>query len=254
MGKIESAQLAVLGDLAKKVRPGGTPSYNTPGYRDPLDTGKGSLDAKNEISAAGFLVGASGPRVRVITACPGNLVCRDGIINAQEFGRRLDSGYAGEIVPHKFKIAVAGCPNCCTKPRENDIGFCGMAEPRIVPENCIVCKKCETTCREGAIIFSNNKMVFDPALCISCGDCISGCQKHALTLKRSGLAVYIGGKMGRHPVLGMKIAEFIDEGAAIGFLDRTLAFYRGEGISGERLADTIRRIGKRKAIREILGK
>ena len=28
-------------------------------------------------------------------------------------------------IPHKFKIAVAGCRNGCTKPQENDLGIMG---------------------------------------------------------------------------------------------------------------------------------
>ena len=175
-----------------------------------------------------------------------------GIVNAQEFGRKLDAVYAGAPVPHKVKIAVAGCPNSCTKPRENDIGFAGMAEPSFTPENCIACKKCLKACKEGAIIFSDDRIAIDAGRCVTCGDCIAVCKKQALTLERSGFAVYIGGKMGRHPVLGMKIAEFADEETATGLLDRTLAFYRREGRPRERLADTLRRSGKKKAIQEIL--
>ena len=204
-----------------------------------------------EIRKAGFTTGASGPHIRVITACPGNIVCRHGIINAQEFGRNLDAIYAGAPVPHKFKIAVAGCPNACTKPRENDIGFAGMAEPLIVPEKCITCKKCIRICKEGAIIFSENKITLDPDRCEACGDCITSCPKQALSLNRSGIAVYIGGKMGRHPVIGTKIAEFATEKSAIELLDRVLVFYRREGRPRERLADSLRRVGKREAMKEI---
>ena len=139
-----------------------------------------------------------------MTACPGSRVCRHGIIDAQEFGTVLDAAYMGAPVPHKFKIAVAGCPNSCTKPRENDIGFAGIAEPHLAPEKCVACKKCLRTCGEGAILFVDGAIVLDPSRCGNCGDCITSCPEQALTLNRSGLAVYIGGKMGRHPVLGTK--------------------------------------------------
>jgi anaerobic sulfite reductase subunit C len=251
VGKIGYEQLVALGNLASTYGRGELHLTTRQGIEIPWIPA-GDLPAiKKEILSAGFSIGASGPHIRVITACPGNLVCRHGLINAQEFGRRLDSGYAGAPVPHKFKIAVSGCPNCCMKPRENDVGFSGMAEPQILSGKCIACKKCITTCREGAIIFNEDTIALDPGQCVACGDCITGCPQQALTLKRQGLAVYIGGKMGRHPVLGTKIAEFVDEVTATKLLDRTLAFYRREGRPGERLADTIKRAGKRAVIKEI---
>ena len=51
--------------------------------------------------------------------------------------------------------------------------------------------------------------------------------------------------MGRHPVLGHKIAEFVDTNTAYAFLDRCLEFYRREGKPRERLGDTIKRVGLR---------
>ena len=251
VGNLESAQLPVLAGFAEKYGRRELHLTTRQGIEIPWISSENIPKIKKEIQKAGFTTGASGPHIRVITACPGNLVCRHGIINAQEFGRNLDAVYAGALVPHKFKIAVAGCPNACTKPRENDIGFAGMAEPRIEPEKCISCKKCQRICKEGAIIFSENKITLDPKRCEACGDCITCCPKQALSLKRSGIAVYIGGKMGRHPVIGTKIAEFASETSAIELLDRVLAFYRREGRSHERLADTLKRVGKREAMKEI---
>ena len=253
-GKLESGQLPVLAKFAQKYGRGELHLTTRQGVEIPWISSENLKKINDLVRKAGLSNGISGPFIRVVTACPGNLVCRHGIVNAQEFGRKLDAVYAGAPVPHKVKIAVAGCPNSCTKPRENDIGFAGMAEPSFTPENCIACKKCLKACKEGAIIFSDDRIAIDAGRCVTCGDCIAVCKKQALTLERSGFAVYIGGKMGRHPVLGMKIAEFADEETATGLLDRTLAFYRREGRPRERLADTLRRSGKKKAIQEILGR
>ena len=35
-------------------------------------------------------------------------------------------GRAG--LPHKFKIGISGCPNGCTKPKENDLGIMGQGK------------------------------------------------------------------------------------------------------------------------------
>ena len=32
-------------------------------------------------------------------------------------------------LPHKFKIAVGGCPNNCVKPNLNDLGIVGQLIP-----------------------------------------------------------------------------------------------------------------------------
>ena len=61
----------------------------------------------------------------MITACPGNRVCKHGQKDSQDFAKEIDEKFFGTELPHKFKVAVSGCPNACTKPRENDIGFSG---------------------------------------------------------------------------------------------------------------------------------
>ena len=45
-------------------------------------------------------------------------------------------------LPHKFKIAVGGCPNNCVKPDLNDVGIIGQLIPNFDEESCNGCKKC----------------------------------------------------------------------------------------------------------------
>ncbi len=250
-GHITAEQLPQLAKIAKKYGRGELHLTTRQGVEIPWIPSKNMARAKEEITSLGFTFGASGPRIRVITACPGNLICRHGIIDAQQFGRELDERYFGAEVPHKFKIAVSGCPNSCTKPRENDVGFAGMAEPMVNAADCISCKKCLKLCKEGAITFVENTIKYDMRTCIKCGDCITGCPTKAVVLKRSGFAVFAGGKMGRHPVLGHRIAEFADKETALALLDRILEFYRREGNPRERLGETIRRLGLRTFKEEI---
>ncbi len=71
----------------------------------------------------GILKVACGPRSRNLIACPGNSVCRFGFVNTEQLAKRLDRVAFGKEVPKKFKVAIAGCPNSCAKPQENDLGF-----------------------------------------------------------------------------------------------------------------------------------
>ena len=81
-----------------------------------------------ELSQAGLTTGGTGKRVRPIVACKGT-VCVFGLIDTQalatQMHRRFYEGYAHVTLPHKFKIAVGGCPNNCVKPDLNDFGVVG---------------------------------------------------------------------------------------------------------------------------------
>jgi len=84
------------------------------------------------IAAENIVTGGTGPKVRPVVACKGT-VCVFGNIDTQglatEIHKRFFEGYAGVILPHKFKIAVGGCPNNCVKPNLNDIGIIGQRIP-----------------------------------------------------------------------------------------------------------------------------
>jgi dissimilatory sulfite reductase (desulfoviridin) alpha/beta subunit len=49
--------------------------------------------------------------------------------------------------------------------------------------------------------------------------------------------------MGRHPRLGEKIAEFVDEEQGMRIVQRCVDFYRQRGNRRERFGDLIRRVG-----------
>ena len=51
-------------------------------------------------------------------------------------------GYREVALPHKFKIAVGGCPNNCVKPDLNDVGIIGQRIPNVNADVCKGCKKC----------------------------------------------------------------------------------------------------------------
>lgn len=76
----------------------------------------------------GMETGGTGSRVRPVVSCKGT-TCRYGLIDtyalSEEIHRRFYKGYHDVELPHKFKIAVGGCPNNCVKPDLNDVGIVG---------------------------------------------------------------------------------------------------------------------------------
>jgi len=61
----------------------------------------------------GLEVGGTGPKVRPIVSCKGT-TCTFGLIDtfslSQKIHERFYVGYHSTVLPHKFKIAVGGCP------------------------------------------------------------------------------------------------------------------------------------------------
>ena len=82
--------------------------------------------------ALGLRFGGTGAKVRPVTACKGT-TCVFGSYDTQALGREIHQryylGWDKVALPHKFKIAVGGCPNSCIKPSLNDFGIEGRRTP-----------------------------------------------------------------------------------------------------------------------------
>lgn len=79
----------------------------------------------------GIAVGTSGPRLRTTTVCPGTNWCKLGLINTFSLYERIENELnirCGMDLAHKFKIAISGCPNGCTRPQGSDIGIHGQID------------------------------------------------------------------------------------------------------------------------------
>jgi len=86
---------------------------------------------EKEIHDANILAGTSGPRLRTTTSCPGNNWCKLGLVNTFSILERIEKELSikcGNDLPHKFKIALSGCPNTCTRPQGTDIGIHGQTD------------------------------------------------------------------------------------------------------------------------------
>ncbi len=88
------------------------------------------------LAEKGLEAGGTGPRVRPVVSCKGT-TCTYGLIDtyglSMKIHERFYKGWHGETLPHKFKIAVGGCPHNCVKPELNDIGIIGHHIPGAEP-------------------------------------------------------------------------------------------------------------------------
>lgn len=216
---------------------------------------------KKDLKKAGISTGACGPRSRNIVACPGSSVCRFGFTDTQKLAKKFDKKFFGKDVPKKFKIGLTGCPNSCAKPQENDIGFMAIGEPQCnthICTGCTLCAKvCEKVCRRGgrqpAIIMDENKRpVYRREFCFFEGDCVRVCPVDAWRIKQIGYTVFLGGKIGRFPMLGYKIAEFLSEEEIFKITDKAIVYYNKIAQPGERLGEAIQRIGIEEVKKDIL--
>ena len=187
--------------------------------------------------------GASGKKIRAVVACQGNKVCSNGIIDCQEICKKIDEKYFGQPVPYKFKISVTGCPASCLKAQENDFGIMGTAQPKFVEENCVTCGLCKKACKVDAIDITDGVLTLDHEKCIMCGECIRVCKKDAMQTENEGFTIYLGGKVGRKPRMGIRILKTVSEPVMYEVLERTVAYYRDNALEGERIIDVIERCG-----------
>ena len=70
----------------------------------------------------GLMTGGTGAKVRPVVSCKGT-TCQYGLIDTFSLSKKIHEhfyvGYHDVVLPHKFKIAVGGCPNNCVKPNLN---------------------------------------------------------------------------------------------------------------------------------------
>ncbi len=209
--------------------------------------------ARKELETVGVTMGACGPRIRIVAACPGNATCKWGIINTKEIARYLDEKYFREDTPHKFKLAATGCPHNCAKATENDIGVMGGILPEWEKTDCSECDLCVNTCPTGAISKTGDRYVLDTVKCINCSICTSNCPTGSWKVAKSGFILWIGGTMGKIPRLASKLGGLIENSKELyRLIDKAIEYYRANGRKRERFGHMIDRIGLEKVREELL--
>jgi nitrite reductase (NADH) large subunit len=76
-----------------------------------------------DLNAAGMVSGhAYGKALRTVKTCVGSEWCRFGTQDSTGLGVRIERMTWGSWMPHKFKIAVSGCPRNCAEATIKDFG------------------------------------------------------------------------------------------------------------------------------------
>ncbi len=76
-----------------------------------------------DLSEAGFVSGhAYGKAMRTCKTCVGDSWCRMGVQDSTGLGVKLEELTWGSWMPHKYKLAVSGCPRNCAEATIKDFG------------------------------------------------------------------------------------------------------------------------------------
>lgn len=197
----------------------------------------------------GLETGGTGPKVRPIVSCKGT-TCQYGLIDtfslSEKIHERFYKGYHNVKLPHKFKIAVGGCPNNCVKPDLNDLGVVGQQVPKADLDKCRGCKVCqiEKNCPIKNAKLEDGKINMHPESCNHCGRCVGKCPFNAVEAEVTGYKVCIGGRWGKRVAMGQPLEKiFASEEEVLSIIEKAILLFREQGEAGERFADTINRLG-----------
>ena len=256
-GKITAAQQKKIAEAAEKFGRGEVTftsrlTIEIPGI--PFDKIE---EFREFIAEEGLETGGTGSKVRPIVACKGS-VCQHGLIDtfalSEEIHHEFYKGWNTVLLPHKFKIAVGGCPNSCMKPTTNDLAIVGQMVPNYDKDLCMGCKQCpvEEVCPVGAAKVVDGVLEISDK-CNNCGKCIGVCNFDAIPDGEQGYQIAIGGMWGKRKQEAIAINKlFKTKEEVFEMIEKVILLYREKGHTGERVADFINRLGFENVEKELL--
>ena len=207
----------------------------------------------------GLNFGGTGNKIRPIAACKGT-TCIYGNFDTHALAAKLYNeyyiGWHGIKLPHKFKIAIGGCPNSCMKPSLNDFGIEGHRVPKYSAEECKGCKVCmiEKVCPSKAAHLVDGKMFIDEKECKTCGVCSENkCPFKAVKSHSEVMyQIYVGGTWGKKSRMGTPLSRLVTEEEIAPILEKTMIWFKLNANAKERLGMAIDRLGAEKFEKDVL--
>lgn len=256
-GKITAEQVRTIADAAEKYGNGDV-EFTTRLSVEVRGIPFEDIEAfRSHIAKAGLETGGTGPLVRPVVSCKGT-TCQYGLYDtfalSEEIHKRFYKGYHTVKLPHKFKIAVGGCPNNCVKPDLNDLGIIGQKLSTVNTELCKACKKCkiEAACPMGAAKVTGEAVTRDASICNHCGRCVGKCPFDAIEEGETVYKIYVGGRWGKKAAQGRPLSKLFAAEEVFDIVESAILLFREQGKAGERFADTIARIGLEEVERQLI--
>lgn len=248
-GKISAKQLQCVAEVAEKFGNGEVAftsrlTIECPGI--PFDKIE---DFREYVAKEGLLTGGTGSKIRPVVSCKGT-TCQYGLVDTWDVTEAIHNefylNWHDVLTPHKFKVGMGGCPNNCVKPDLNDMGIIGQLKPNYDEDLCMGCKKCsiEDVCPMHAAKVEDGKLTIDKDLCNNCGLCVDKCHFDAIPDGERGYKVTLGGMWGKRVNRGRPIGQMLkSKEEVLDVIAKVILIYREQGITGERLAQTLERMG-----------
>ncbi|HID98179.1 MAG TPA: 4Fe-4S dicluster domain-containing protein [Thermodesulfobacteriaceae bacterium] len=172
----------------------------------------------------------------------------DKILASRNLKRFLRETIPGKIkMHHEFRISISDCPNACSRPQIVDLGLLGACRPEVTGEQCSECGACASACAEDAVSFPDISRsavpVIDRAGCLQCGQCATVCPTGTIIHGKRGYRILVGGKLGRHPRLGMELPEIYSSSDVLDIVERCIDHFMLHNRQGERFGDILARTG-----------